>query len=75
MKLERSLVTLDKDRKVLRLQQQTENKKERTCNCHKNKDSKLSDVAKHYLYHKPNSLVKWPVQSIKVEEKKSLQRR
>ena len=74
MTLERSLITMEKTQKKVNLNLNSK-KFERTCNCHKHKNQKLSDVAKHYLYHKPNPLMKWPVQSLKVEEKKQMARR
>ena len=72
--MERNLVVQEKVKKVQSFQAETE-KYERTCECHKQKNSKPSDIAKHYLYHKPNPKLKWQVQSLTVENQRSLQRR
>ena len=71
MKLERSLSSLDKEKETLKLQDTGHY--ERTCELFKKKyASRLSSIAKQYLYHKPNPYIKEPVQAIKVEEQKHI---
>lgn len=41
---------------------------ERHCKCNEKVSTKFSDIAKHYLYHRPNAKMKWSVQSIKFEK-------
>lgn len=60
MKLERDLVHHEREKTKDYLRQEGE-KFERHCRCHEKKDKKLSQIAKHYLYHKPNPNMKWPV--------------
>ena len=57
------------------LRQEGEKFERTTCKCNEKVTKKFSDVAKHYLYHRPNPKMKWPVQSIKFEEQRLLKRK
>lgn len=75
MKLERGLVAYEKQETKNRKVLESPPKFERTCQCHNKQHQKASDKAKHFMYHQPNSKIKWQVQSKKEEEKKDLIRR
>lgn len=61
--LERNLIVNEKAKTYAHLRRE-QTKFERKCSCHEKKDSKSSDIAKHFLYHRPNPKLKWSVQSL-----------
>ena len=65
MKLERGLVTYEKQETRQKKVLESPPKFERTCQCHNKQHQKASDKAKHFLHHQPNSKIKWQVQSKK----------